>query len=801
MDPSVLRAMEACAAQEGYSMEQMHEMMAEMQANPGDMPDDMRQALQCGVEPPPEPPPPGGSSQHLGWIEQLAAAGKTKKGTSTPPPPGESSVVKPSVTTQESPKRLEANALFKAGDLKGAAAMYTAALEDPTEQRLPLLANLGLCYLRLCKASRALKPLTEALTLTDELFASPKLATKAAARLFEASFIFGDPVATRRALADLRFYAQRGGGDAGGLGERLGLKNVPRAADEESVFDLLITIAHSPKHGDNGLKAVHKLLEGVPAEAYDEEGGCAVTLAAEVASKSEGRGPGSMGVRLLQCVLKDGPPADVRKRDGCTALMSAANCGRADLCTLLLAAGASPRAIDARGFTPLHTALVVLYDKWTTERENVIILLLEHKAAVNAANHVGMTPLMYCAQQLRKERCNELRVAERLIAAGASTTPCILPSHESGCQGFQAIDFITNGDDAPMRALLRKAAKAEGEEAEACLREHEKIKAYLEFYDDVIVPASKIGTDACKAAGMTDRGTLDMPWDEITPQMHAATILSETRRAELLVGRFAKLSREAGYDVAGNPLLKTYLALLAFVPRIIMQSWPSMAALTDTDRGQICRAWGLNQETVYLTALSDEHVPPLFVPKKLNQEFVMHYQAPLQHTYACAIPNEQAIDALEQLRLPIVEIGAGAGYWGALLRLRGVECVLYDRSPPTADGNNPYFNRQFTEVLAGDQAKAALHPGHALLLVWPYSDSEAETPWARDQDPWDVQALRSFQGTTVAHVGDMNQHAHTVTTSKAFKQLLTASFLEVARVDLPSWPHSQDTLTIWKRVY
>ena len=64
-----------------------------------------------------------------------------------------------------------------------------------------------------------------------------------------------------------------------------------------------------------------------------------------------------------------------------------------------------------------------------------------------------------------------------------------------------------------------------------------------------------------------------------------------------------------------------------------------------------------------------------------------------------------------------------------------------------------------------------------------------------------MQALRSFQGTTVAHVGDMNQHAHTVTTSKAFKQLLTASFLEVARVDLPSWPHSQDTLTIWKRVY
>ena len=102
-------------------------------------------------------------------------------------------------------------------------------------------------------------------------------------------------------------------------------------------------------------------------------------------------------------------------------------------------------------------------------------------------------------------------------------------------------------------------------------------------------------------------------------------------------------------------------------------------------------------------------------------------------------------------------------------------------------------------MLPGHHGKAALHPGHALLLVWPYSDSEAAAPWARDQEPWDVQALRSFQGSTVAHVGDLSPHAHTVTTSKAFKQLLTARFREVVRVDLPSWPHSEDALTIWKR--
>ena len=102
-------------------------------------------------------------------------------------------------------------------------------------------------------------------------------------------------------------------------------------------------------------------------------------------------------------------------------------------------------------------------------------------------------------------------------------------------------------------------------------------------------------------------------------------------------------------------------------------------------------------------------------------------------------------------------------------------------------------------MLTGDQRKAALHPGHALLLVWPYSDAEAEMPHARDSDPWDVQALRHYQGSTVVHVGEMSETAHTTTTSTLFKKLLTAAFVEVARVELPSWPHASDALTIWRR--
>eukprot|EP00966_Prymnesium_polylepis_P174769 4044562-Prymnesium_polylepis.1 len=51
------------------------------------------------------------------------------------------------LTVQEQLARAEANELFKAGDLTGAAAAYETALAATVldENRLPLLANLGLC--------------------------------------------------------------------------------------------------------------------------------------------------------------------------------------------------------------------------------------------------------------------------------------------------------------------------------------------------------------------------------------------------------------------------------------------------------------------------------------------------------------------------------------------------------------------------------------------------------------------------------------------------------------------------------
>ena len=97
------------------------------------------------------------------------------------------------LTVQEQLARADANALFKRGAIKDAAAAYEAALENRLplltvldENRLPLLANLGLCRLRLSEFAAAAECLAAALDLGVACYAAPNLAVKAAGRRLEA---------------------------------------------------------------------------------------------------------------------------------------------------------------------------------------------------------------------------------------------------------------------------------------------------------------------------------------------------------------------------------------------------------------------------------------------------------------------------------------------------------------------------------------------------------------------------------------------------------------------------------------
>ena len=49
--------------------------------------------------------------------------------------------------------------------------------------------------------------------------------------------------------------------------------------------------------------------------------------------------------------------------------------------------------------------------------------------------------------------------------------------------------------------------------------------------------------------------------------------------------------------------------------------------------------------------------------------------------YSWAIPNNKAIETIVKYS-PIIEIGAGTGYWGRLISKAGGDIVCYDKNPP-----------------------------------------------------------------------------------------------------------------------
>lgn len=99
------------------------------------------------------------------------------------------------------------------------------------------------------------------------------------------------------------------------------------------------------------------------------------------------------------------------------------------------------------------------------------------------------------------------------------------------------------------------------------------------------------------------------------------------------------------------------------------------------------------------------------------------------HLYAYATPCPAALDALAR-RAPLVEVGAGTGYWAHCLRRRhlSIKLTAFDKNPPSAapsHRSNGYHGRAaaWSSVLRGGAEEAGRHAGAALFLCYPPPDS------------------------------------------------------------------------------
>jgi hypothetical protein len=153
--------------------------------------------------------------------------------------------------------------------------------------------------------------------------------------------------------------------------------------------------------------------------------------------------------------------------------------------------------------------------------------------------------------------------------------------------------------------------------------------------------------------------------------------------------------------------------------------------------------------------------------------------------YAFAIPTSEALAVIRR-HSPIIELGAGTGYWAFLLRRLGVDVLAFDLAPPDrADNFHKFRTATWTNVELGGAEQRRAHANRALFLCWPSQN-----------DPFANDALRAYAGATCIYVGEPHG-GHTA--SDAFFHQLENEWARREHVQLPNWPGTNDALYVYAR--
>jgi hypothetical protein len=153
--------------------------------------------------------------------------------------------------------------------------------------------------------------------------------------------------------------------------------------------------------------------------------------------------------------------------------------------------------------------------------------------------------------------------------------------------------------------------------------------------------------------------------------------------------------------------------------------------------------------------------------------------------YSWAIPNTRAITRIARLG-PVVEIGAGAGYWARLITEAGGDVIAYDTYPPDQRKNYYCGKLTYHPVLLGGPEKAGAYPDRVLMLCWPpYQNNMASA------------SLKNYTGDTLVYIGELESGC---TADRKFFDEIERSWRRVGRCGLPQWPRMGDAMFIYQRI-
>ncbi|MFC4910926.1 hypothetical protein [Actinomadura gamaensis] len=170
----------------------------------------------------------------------------------------------------------------------------------------------------------------------------------------------------------------------------------------------------------------------------------------------------------------------------------------------------------------------------------------------------------------------------------------------------------------------------------------------------------------------------------------------------------------------------------------------------------------------------------------------------LQATYAYAIPSPETVEWVKSFcgETPIVELGAGRGYWAAQLNKAGLNIEAYDSEPPDKVANVS-FPRVVGQVdiwhpvrSLDDFAVRGQTADYTLLLCWPPG-------WGSQMSSQALNKFEEAEGERLVYIGEPRGGK---TGNDPFFEALNARWrLESEDPDYVSWWTDADRAQGWVR--
>lgn len=153
------------------------------------------------------------------------------------------------------------------------------------------------------------------------------------------------------------------------------------------------------------------------------------------------------------------------------------------------------------------------------------------------------------------------------------------------------------------------------------------------------------------------------------------------------------------------------------------------------------------------------------------------------YSHSWAIPSESAVRAIAALG-PVIEMGAGRGYWAWCLAQIGCDVLAFDKVLPP-HGYQRHSGHTFHPVQLGEPPVLADYPDRTLLLCWPPYDQ-----------PMAQECLAHYRGQHVCYIGEGHGGC---TGDDSFHEQLAEQFENIDDVMIPQWNGINDYLSIWRR--